>query len=105
MRDHINKRNNDRAAHENIRRIKYDTMHGPPGLKQFTAHLQQVIWPQNFRLEKIKKYDGKENPENWITLYESVVWSAIGDEHVMPNYFPIVLDQADHQWLLSLLEN
>jgi len=48
------------------------------------------VWPCNFKLEKLKKYDGKENPENWITLYEIAVRSAAGDEHVMANYFPVV---------------
>jgi hypothetical protein len=38
-------------------------------------------------------------------FYEITVRSAIGDEHVMANYLPIVLDQAGHQWLLSLPEN
>jgi hypothetical protein len=79
--------------------------HSPSGLKQFSPHLRQVIWPHNFKLEKLKKYDGKENLENWITLYEIVVRSATRDEHVMANYFPVVLDQADHQWLLGLPEN
>ena len=60
------------------------------------------MWPRNFKLEKLKKYDGKENPENWITLYEIAVRSAAGDEHVMTNYFSVVLDQASHQWLLGL---
>jgi hypothetical protein len=64
---------NDRQAYENFRRIEYDTEHGPPGLKQFTLHLQQVIWPKNFKLEKLRKYDGKENLENWITLYEITI--------------------------------
>ena len=59
----------------------------------------------NFKLDKLKKYDGKENPENWITLYEIAVRSAAGDEHVMANYFPVVLDQAGHQWLLGLPED
>jgi hypothetical protein len=63
-RSRILSRANDRQAYENIRRIEYDTEHGPPGLKQFTPHLRQVIWPKNFKLEKLKKYDGKENPEN-----------------------------------------
>jgi len=63
------------------------------------------VWPRNFKLEKLKKYDGKENPENWITLYEIDVRSAAGDEHVMANYFPVVLDQAGHQWLLGLPED
>jgi hypothetical protein len=63
------------------------------------------MWPWNFKLEKLRKYDDKENPESWITLYEITVWSTTGDEHVMANYLPVVLDQAGHQWLLSLLEN
>jgi len=60
----------ERAVHENLRRIEYDATHGPPGLRQFSSHLRQVVWPHNFKLEKLKKYDGKENPENWITLHE-----------------------------------
>jgi len=66
--------------------------------------LRQVVWPHNFKLEKFKKYDGKENPENWITLYEIAVRLAAGD------YFPVVLDQvmldqAGHQWFLGLPED
>ena len=91
--------------HKNVRRIEYDATHGPPGLRQFSSHLHQVIWPRNFKLKKLKKYDGKENPENWITLYEITVRSAAGDEHVMANYFPVVLDKAGHQWLLNLPED
>jgi hypothetical protein len=98
-------RANDRQAYENVCRIEYDTEHGLPSLKQFTPHLRQVIWPKNFKLEKLSKYNGKENPENWITLYEITVRSASSDEHVMANYLPFVLDQTSHQWLLSLLEN
>jgi len=71
--ERINRCINVRATHENVRRIEYDAAHGPLGLKQFSSHLRQVIWPRNFKLEKLKKYDGKENPENWITLYEIAV--------------------------------
>jgi hypothetical protein len=53
----------------------------------------------------LRKYDGKENPKNWIALYEITVRSASGNEHVMANYLLVVLDEAGHQWLLSLLEN
>ena len=38
--------------------------HTAPGLRQFSSHLRQVVWPHNFKLEKLKKYDGKKNPEN-----------------------------------------
>jgi hypothetical protein len=53
--------------------IEYDVVHGSPGLKQFSSHLLQDVWMSNFKLEKLKKYDGKENPKNWITLYKIVV--------------------------------
>jgi hypothetical protein len=76
-----------------------------PGLKQFTPHLKQVVWPRNFKLKKLRKYDGKENPKSWVMLYEITVCSAACDEHVMANYLLVVLDQASHQWLLSLPEN
>ena len=88
-----------------MRRIEYDAAQGPPGLEQFSSHLWQVVWPRNFKLEKLKKYDSKENPENWDTLYEIAVGSVTRDEHVMANYFPIMLDEAGHQWLLGLPEN
>jgi len=68
-----------------VRRIEYDAAHGPSGLRQFSSHFRQVVWTHNFKLEKLKKYDGQENPENWITLYEIVVQSAAGDEKVMAN--------------------
>ena len=61
-RDRINRCATERGVHENLRRIKYDATHGPPGLRQFSSHLRQVVWPHNFKLEKLKKYDGKENP-------------------------------------------
>jgi len=38
-------------------------------------------------------------------FYEIAIRSAIGNEHVMANYFLVILDQARHQWLLSLLED
>ena len=61
--------------------------------------------PATLNSRSFKIYDGKENLKNWITLYEIAVRSAAGDEHVMANYFPVVLDQAGHQWLLGLPED
>ena len=85
--------------------MEYDTAHGPPGLKQFTPHLRQVIWPKNFKLEKLQKYDGKENAELWVMLYETACRSAMADEHVMSNYFPVTIGHVGHQWPVSLLAN
>jgi hypothetical protein len=84
--------------------MEYDMVHGPSGPKQFTNHLQ-VIWPRGFKLEKLNHYDSKVNPELWVQLYETACRSAMGDEHVMANYFPVVVSPVGHQWLVSLPEN
>jgi hypothetical protein len=85
--------------------MEYDMVHGPSGPKKFTNHLRQVISPRGFKLEKLNHYDGKVNPELWVQLYETACRSAMGDEHVMANYFPMVVGPVEHQWLVSLLEN
>jgi hypothetical protein len=85
--------------------MEYDMVHGPRGPKQFTNHLRQVIWPRGFKLEKLNHYDGKVNPELWVQLYKTACRSAMGDEHVMANYFPVVVGPVGHQWLVSLPEN
>jgi hypothetical protein len=85
--------------------MEYDMVHGPSGPKQFTNHLQQVVWPGGFKLEKLNHYDSKVNPELWVQLYETACRSAMGDEHVMANYFPVVVSPVGHQWLVSLPEN
>ena len=60
-----------------------------------------MVWPRNFKIEKLKNYDEKKNPENWLALYEIAIRSAMGDEHVMANYFLIILDHTVYQWLIS----
>jgi hypothetical protein len=49
-------------------------------------------------------YDGKANPEQWIALYEIIVRAVHGDEDMMANYLPVVINQSMNQWLLSLRE-
>jgi hypothetical protein len=36
--------------------MEYDMVHCPPGPKQFTNHLRQVVWPRGFKLEKLNHY-------------------------------------------------
>jgi hypothetical protein len=67
------------------RRREYDEAHGAPGhgyaprvshipsLWPFTDRLRDVVWPRNFKLHDLDTYDGKANPEQWITLYEIAV--------------------------------
>jgi hypothetical protein len=90
-------------------RREYDEAHGIPicgyaprashilGLWPFTDRLCAIVWPINFKLHDLDTYDGKANPEQWITLYEIVVRAAHGDEDVMANYFPMVINQSTNQ--------
>jgi hypothetical protein len=63
-----------------------------PGLWPFIDLLRAVISPRNFKLHDLDTYDGKANPEQWITLYEIIVRAAHGDEDVMANYLPVVIN-------------
>jgi hypothetical protein len=49
-------------------------------------------------------YNGKANTEQWITLYEIAIRAVHGDEDVMANYLPMVINQSANQWLLNLRE-
>jgi hypothetical protein len=95
-------------------RREYDEAHGVPGrghapragyipgLRPFTDRLRAVVWLRNFKLHDLDTYDGKTNPEQWITLYEIIIRVAHGDEDEMANYLPMVINQSTNQWLLSL---
>jgi hypothetical protein len=94
----------ERHASKMQRRREYDEAHGAPrrgyapraghipGLRPFTDRLYAVIWPRNFKLHDLNTYDGKANPEQWITLYEIAVRAAHGNEDVMANYLPMVIN-------------
>jgi hypothetical protein len=98
------------------RRREYDEAHGVPGrghapcggyilgLWPFTDWLHAIVWPRNFKLHDLDTYDGKANPEQWITLYKITVQVAHVDEDVMANYLRVVINQSANQWLLSLRE-
>ena len=47
-----------------------------------------------FKILGVNTYDGKANPALWLTLYEIVVKAVGGDEDVMANYLPIMLNQS-----------
>jgi hypothetical protein len=86
------------------RRREYDEAHGVPSrghalragyildLWPFTDQLRAIVWPRNFKLHDLDTYDGKANPEQWITLYEIAVRAAQSDKDVMANYFPVVIN-------------
>jgi len=67
--------------------------------------LRVVRWPVGFKVLGINTYDGKDNPTQWLTLYEITVRAVGGDKDIMANYLPVMLNQSMNNWLLSLWEN
>jgi hypothetical protein len=58
------------------------------------AHELQDLW--------VDTYDGKANPEQWLTLYEIAIHTASRSNDVMANYLLVMLNQSANNWLLSL---
>ena len=58
-----------------------------------------------FKVIGVNTYDEKANPAQWLTLYEIAVRAMVGNEDVMANYLPIMLNQSANNWLFSLWEN
>nr|CBG76437.1 OO_Ba0013J05-OO_Ba0033A15.24 [Oryza officinalis] len=72
------------------------------GVTVFTRDLRQVDWPSGFKPTGIDKYDGKTDPESWLTVYTLAIHAAGGDSKAMANYLPIALADSARNWLTSL---
>jgi hypothetical protein len=75
------------------------------GLQPFTERLRAVHWPASFNVIGVNTYDGMANPTQWLTRYEIAVLATRGDEDIMANYLPILLDQSANNWPLNLQKN
>jgi hypothetical protein len=78
------------------------------GCPAFTRELRQVRWPSahTFKPEIPKKYDGRLNPAEFLSIYTIAIQAAEGrDEKVFANYFPLALKSNVRSWLMHLPEN
>jgi hypothetical protein len=66
--------------------------------------LRQVVWPKKFKAGHIDKYDGSNNPEEFIQYYHIVIEATGGDDRVKVNYLPTALFGAARSWLINLVE-
>ena len=53
----------------------------------------------------IQKYDGKQDPAQWLRLYSTAVSVTVGDTNTKVLYFPMALEFAPLTWLESLTPN
>ena len=72
------------------------------GCRAFTHDLRRVRWPDKFRPAPIEKYDGSDNPDEFLQIYTTVLEAAGASSKVMANYFLTALTGSARSWLLNL---
>jgi hypothetical protein len=75
---------------------------GRGGFRALVPSLRQVVWPEKFKTGHIDKYDGSNNPEEFIQVSHTVIEATGGDDQVKANYLPTVLFGATRSWLINL---
>ena len=61
-----------------------------------------VEYLKDFKPTNIQKYDGKQDPAQWLRLYSTAVSVAGGDTNTMVLYFLMALEPTPLTWLESL---
>ena len=61
-----------------------------------------IEYPKDFKPTNVQKYDGKQDPAQWLRLYSTAVSVAGGDTNTKVLYFPMALEPAPLTWLESL---
>ena len=61
-----------------------------------------IEYPKDFKPTNIQKYDGKQDPAQWLCLYSTAISVAGGDTNTKVLYFPMALELAPLTWLESL---
>jgi hypothetical protein len=63
------------------------------GVSALTPRLRAIQWPPNFKVSNVDKYEPKQDPGGWLTVYTTAAPAAGATEDVMTAYLPIVLGQ------------
>jgi hypothetical protein len=75
---------------------------GKSGFRAMTGPLRQVWWPDRFKTGNIDRYDGSNNPEDFIQVYQTVIETARGDDQVKANFLPTALTGVTRYCLINL---
>jgi hypothetical protein len=68
----------------------------------FTTSSIDKSYPKDFKPIGIPKYDGKQDPRQWIRYYSVAIEVSGGSNSTKALYFPIALESAPLTWLESL---
>jgi hypothetical protein len=77
---------------------------GKSGFHAVVGPLRHVWWPDKFKTGNIDRYDGSNNPEEFIQVYQPIIEAAGGDDRVKANFLPTTLIGAARSWLINLPE-
>ena len=61
-----------------------------------------VEYPKDFKHMNIQKYNGKQDPAQWLRLYSTSISVAGEDTNTKVLYLPMALEPAPLTWLESL---
>jgi hypothetical protein len=64
-------------------------------------HLRSVAYPDNFK-PNIQKYNGRSDPNIWLSTYYVTIKAANGNFDHMAAYFLLVMGDAPSLWLNNL---
>ena len=61
-----------------------------------------IEYPKDFKPTNIQKYDGKQDPAQWLCLYSTAISVVWGDTNTKILYISMALEPAPLTWLESL---
>lgn len=106
LRSYDHGRGNFRDAREIINARR----HGRPGdetdrfpaLSQNINYAEYTIGFNPANMQNLKKYDGKQDPRQWLRIYSTAIEVAGGTNYTKVIYFPMALESAPLTWLENL---
>jgi hypothetical protein len=71
----------------------------------FTTSITDKSYPKDFKPVGIPKYDGKQDPRQWVRCYSVAIEVSRGSNSTKALYFLVALVPAPLRWLESLKPN
>ena len=71
----------------------------------FSQNINYAEYPRGFNpadLQNLQKYNGKQDPRQWLHIYSTAIEVAIGTNSTKVIYFPMALEPAPLTWLEGL---
>jgi hypothetical protein len=93
------------GARRRDRRDKYHNNNDNNCFPAFTPNIIEKSYPKDFKPVEIPKYDGKQDPGQWIRCYSVAIMVSGGSNSTKALYFLVALESPPLTWLQSLKLN